>query len=221
MKDIINELTGVHREVGTGRIPAGEGKAVKLRRTYDAPIEDVWEAITTAERISRWFLPISGDLQLGGKYQLEGNAGGEILACDKPTFLKVTWVFGENPSETDISEVEVRLQRGERDTTVLELTHTAVVPDDRWNQFGPGAVGVGWDGVVAGLALYLKGHLVEDPAVKEQFPFTPEGREFYTKSSKAWAEAFRAAGATAEQAATAEQNTTAFYAPPPDAPQPA
>ena len=31
------------------------------------------------ERIPRWFLPVSGDLRLGGRYQLEGNAGGEVL----------------------------------------------------------------------------------------------------------------------------------------------
>ena len=61
MIDIVHEIDAVQREVGSGRIAAGEGRTVRLRRTYDAPIEDVWDALTSPERISRWFLPISGD----------------------------------------------------------------------------------------------------------------------------------------------------------------
>lgn len=38
----------------------------------------MWDACTDPERIPRWFLPISGDLRLNGRYQLEGNAGGAI-----------------------------------------------------------------------------------------------------------------------------------------------
>ena len=45
----------------------------------------MWDACTDPERIGRWFLPVSGDLRLGGRYQLEGNAGGEILRCEPPT----------------------------------------------------------------------------------------------------------------------------------------
>src|SRR4029450_10134781 len=99
----------VEREVGVGHIPADEGRSVRLRRTYDAPIEDVWDALTNPERISRWFLPVSGDYRVGGRYQFEGNAGGTILACERPPRLKATWVYGEVTSEADVSEVEVRL----------------------------------------------------------------------------------------------------------------
>ena len=34
----------------------------------DAAIDDVWDACTNPERIPRWFLPVSGDLRLGGRY---------------------------------------------------------------------------------------------------------------------------------------------------------
>ena len=85
MIDIVREIEAVQREVGSGRIAAGEGRTVRLRRTYDAPIEDVWDALTNPERISRWFLPISGDYRVGGRYQFEGNAGGEIVSCERPT----------------------------------------------------------------------------------------------------------------------------------------
>ena len=87
MSDPISELDAVQRSVDSAPVAGGEARVVRLSRTYDAPIADVWDALTNAERISRWFLPISGDLHVGGHYQLEGNAGGEILECDEPNRL--------------------------------------------------------------------------------------------------------------------------------------
>ena len=139
---------------GAGETPVGEGKTVLLRRTYAADIEDVWDALTTAERINRLFLPMSGDLRLGGHYQFEGNAGGEILACEKPNLLRVSWVMGE-PTPDNFSEVEVRLSQAGTGT-LFEMEHTATVPPEMWDQFGPGAVGVGWELGLFGLALYVE-----------------------------------------------------------------
>ena len=90
MIDIARELEAVHREVADRTVPAGDAKAVILEREYDAPIEDVWDALTNPERIGRWFLPISGDYRLGGTYQFENNADGEIRECDQPNRLKIT-----------------------------------------------------------------------------------------------------------------------------------
>jgi len=154
--DIVNEIQAVQREVGQGRIAAGEGRTVRLRRTYDASIDDVWDALTDPDRIGRWFLPISGDFRLGGRYQLEGNAGGEIRACQRPNRLLVTWVYMDTGNPADVSEVEVRLSPAGDERSTLELVHTAVVPDEMWDQFGPGAVGVGWDGGLLGLSLHLR-----------------------------------------------------------------
>ena len=52
------------RSAPAGSPPARDTWSVS-RRTYDAPIEDVWDAVTNPERISRWFLPVSGDLRAG------------------------------------------------------------------------------------------------------------------------------------------------------------
>ncbi len=213
MIDIVKEIEAAQREVGEGRIAAGEARAVRLRRTYDASIEDVWDAVTDPDRISRWFLPISGDIRLGGSYQLEGNARGTVLACEPPRRFRVTWVYGEPTSDRDISEVEVRLSRAGEGRTTLELEHSAIVPDDRWDEYGPGAVGVGWDGALLGLGLHLAGGSVSDPIA---WQISDEGREFFTKSSVAWGEANAATGAEADAVARAVANTTAFYAPQPE-----
>ena len=213
MIDIVREIDAIHRSVGTAPLGDAEGHAVRISRTYDSPIEDVWDALTTPERISRWFLPISGDYRLGGRYQLEGNAGGEIVDCERPRRLKVTWEYG--PDAGPASEVELRLSPAEAGSTTVELEHVAIVPDEMWDQFGPGAVGVGWDGGVLGLALHLRGGSVSDPIA---WQLSDEGREWAARSSVAWGAAYEASGADPAVVATAVANTTAFYAPDPETP---
>lgn len=209
MKDLLDELAATRREVGKGSLPAGEGYTVVLRRRYDAEVEDVWDAITTAERLSRWFLPVSGDLKLGGTYQLEGNAGGEILRCEPPRLLRVSWLFGEE-AKPGTSEVEVRLTPGPDKDTELELVHTAIVDEHFFPTYGPGATGVGWDLGLLGLSMHLAGQTIDDPS---QFESSPEAREFSRRSAAAWGEAHLASGGDPEQVATAVENTTKFYVP--------
>jgi len=216
MSEIIDQISRAHRAVSPGKGGnGGDGgtvaRTVVVRRAFPAPIGEVWEACTTADRIGRWLMPVSGDLRLGGTYQLEGNAGGEILSCEPPRLLRVSWVMGKGPA----SEVEVRLAPGDGDRTetVLELAHTAVVDPQFWTTYGPGAVGVGWDLALLGLYLYLSTgrDRPEDPAA---WAASPDAREFITRSSEAWGVASREAGTPEQDAAAATAQTTAFYLPP-------
>src|SRR5690606_36073490 len=100
------------------------------------------------------------------------------------------------------------------DGTLFELSHVATVPPGMWEQFGPGAVGVGWDGGLLGMALHLRsggGVAVED---HEAFERSPEAREFHTRSAQLWGEAHRASGASPDEVAATVAATTAFYVPP-------
>ncbi|MFC7585917.1 SRPBCC domain-containing protein [Nonomuraea antimicrobica] len=164
------------------------------------------QACTDSERLSRWFLPVSGDFRVGGSYRIEGNAHGEILHCEPPSLLRISWLFGENPG---FSEVEVHLSAKDGGT-LFELRHTAEVPEEFWGRFGPGATGVGWDMTLLGLALHLSGGEKSDEAT---FHLTPEGRAFITASGQAWGQAHRAAGGSPDEVAASVANTTAFYAP--------
>lgn len=207
MSEIADEINRMHRRVGTRRVESGEARTVLLRRTYDAEVADVWDAVTSPERIARWFMPVSGELKVGGRYQLEGNAGGEILECVEPERLRVSWLYGPDPG---FSEVEVRLTPENEERTVLELEHVAVVPDDFWDQFGPGAVGVGWDLGLYGLALHLAGGgLSKEEAAT--WHTTPEGSAFITGSGEGWGEAYAASGADQETATRTAAATIAFY----------
>jgi uncharacterized protein YndB with AHSA1/START domain len=205
MIDIASQLSAIHRQV-EAQSPAdgsGERVSVLMRRGYGAPIGDVWDAVTQPDRIKRWFMPISGDLRPGGSFQLEGNAGGEILTCEPPRLLKVT--FG-GPA----SLVEVRLTAQGDDDTVLELEHTVPI---EMAQSGAGAlyVGPGWDGALMGLGLFLRGEVAGDPV---EAAGSLEVQEFSRRSVEAWAEVVKGSGtATDEQLAAATQVSLAQFAP--------
>jgi uncharacterized protein YndB with AHSA1/START domain len=205
MIDIANQLNAIHRQVE--RQPAADGAtelvSVLMRRGYNAPVQDVWEAVTDPDRIKRWLMPISGDLRVGGRFQLEGNAGGEILACEPPRLLRAT--FGD-PN----SIVEVRLTPQGDGNTVLELEHTVPI---EIAQSGAGAlwVGPGWDGALLGLGLFLRGEAPGDPVAAAS---SPEAQAFSEQSVRAWAAVVEESGtATAEQLATATEVSLAQFAP--------
>lgn len=208
MRDIVEQLRAASRQTGTRSVDGVAARTVTLRRHYDAPIADVWDAITDPARIGRWFLPVSGDLRLGGSYQLEGNAGGDIVGCQPPNRLAVTWFFGPR-ADGDIGLVEVTLAE-ERGGTSLVLDHIANVPPERWDEFGPGAVGVGWDLVLVGLSWHLDG---QEPPNHEELESSPEVRRAMIASSEAWGVALAASGASDDEVKRAVTNTTSFYAP--------
>src|SRR5262245_51272199 len=140
----------VTREVRSGSRDGVPTKIAIARRMYPTDQADLWDALTNEERIPRWFLPITGDLVVGGRYQLEGNAGGVVERCREPESFAVTWELGAM-----VSWLQVRLEPAEHGTT-LELAHEAHVDPDLWGQFGPGAVGVGWDLALVGLGLHIE-----------------------------------------------------------------
>ena len=86
--DVARVLGLVTRSVRNFEKDGKAASAVTLTRLYDTGVDDLWDALTSKERIPRWFLPVEGDLQLGGKYQLKGNAGGTITACTPPDILQ-------------------------------------------------------------------------------------------------------------------------------------
>jgi uncharacterized protein YndB with AHSA1/START domain len=206
MIDVVHQINSVQRRVGSRMLDAGEARTVIVGRTYDAPIEDLWDACTNAQRIPRWFLPISGELRVGGRYQLEGNAGGTIERCDPPRSLAATWEFGG-----EVTWIELRLSPEANGGTRFELEHIAHVDDERWAQFGPGAVGVGWDLTLSGLARHLAYGASADPVEAAAWSVSEEGRRFMTLSSQAWCDASIAAGTDSADARAAAARTTAAY----------
>jgi len=201
----------VTREIRSGFRDGAATKIVIARRVYLADQADLWDALTSADRIPRWFLPVSGDLRVGGRYQTEGNAGGAIERCKEPESFAVTWEFGGM-----LSWLEVTLTPdGER--TVLELAHEAHVTPDLWGQFGPGAVGVGWDLALMALGRHIDSGAPVDPGEASAFPVSPDGVEFIRAAAAGWAGAAVADGDEPGAAQQAAARTVAFYTTPPEA----
>ncbi|GGS70782.1 activator of HSP90 ATPase [Planobispora rosea] len=206
MIDVTHQINAVRRKVGTRVLEAGEARTVTVSRTYDAPVEDVWDACTNPERIPRWLMPVSGELRPGGRYQLHGNAGGKVERCDPPTSFAATWEYGG-----EVSWIEVRLAPDAEGGTRLVLEHIAHVDDVRWAEFGPGAVGIGWDQMLLGLDAHLSSGAGMTPQEAEAWGASEEGRRFVALSSQRWCEANIAAGADEAAARAAAARTTAFY----------
>jgi uncharacterized protein YndB with AHSA1/START domain len=178
-------------------------------RSYDTTVDDLWDAITTPERLARWFLPVEGDLKLGGRYQLKGNAGGTITHCERPTALDVTWEFMGG-----VSWVNVRLAP---DGAKARLTLEHIAPKDgigeeHLKQFGPGAVGIGWD-----LGFYgLEQHLLNPAAPRDQTAIdawvaSSDGKAFMRASGEAWGAAHAASGEDSDEARAKAERTIAAY----------
>jgi uncharacterized protein YndB with AHSA1/START domain len=203
--DPARHLGAVTRAVAHRDRDGRPARAVIAACTYDTTVEDLWDALTSAERLPRWFLPVTGDLRLGGRYQLKGNAGGEITACEPPRHLAVTWEFGGK-----VTWVDVRLAL-DGDRARLELEHVAPV-DEFWDQYGPGAVGIGWDmALFYGLATHLASGAAVDPKDAEAWFASEPGRAFVRGSSDEWARAAIAGGTDPEVARGAAERTTAAY----------
>jgi uncharacterized protein YndB with AHSA1/START domain len=187
-----------------------EGQAARVVvavKTYATSPDDLWDAITSPERIARWFLPIEGDLKLGGRYQLKGNAGGTIRRCDPPQALEVTWEFMGG-----MSWVSVRLEP-DADRTRLVLEHVVAKSDadEHWAKFGPAAVGVGWDLSLMGLGLYLGSGEAVSHAAFEAWSRSDAGKGWMRDSARAWGDAHIEGGEDPESARGMAERTAAFY----------
>ncbi|MFY1633469.1 SRPBCC family protein [Solwaraspora sp. WMMB335] len=207
MIDIDQQISTVQRRLGSRVLEAGTARVQTIAQTYPAAVEDVWDACTNPERIPRWFMPVSGDLRLHGRYQLESNAGGVVERCDPPKSFAATWEFGG-----EVSWIEVRLAPLADGQTRFELEHVAHIDDTRWEQFGPGATGVGWDLALVGLTLHLSApDVLVDPQAGEAWAASAQGQRFIARSSDQWRQASVAAGTDPGQATAAAARTTAFY----------
>jgi uncharacterized protein YndB with AHSA1/START domain len=115
------------------RVAEEAARVVRIERTFDAPAEDVFDAWTSEEVISRWFRPQAGwreaeaevDLRVGGEVRVvmrtpDGEpirAGGEYTLIERPHRLAFTWTFQDDPSNQQMIELEFTERDGV--TTVL------------------------------------------------------------------------------------------------------
>lgn len=200
--NLSNYLSSLTRTVSAGTRNGQPTRTVRVACTFPVAAEDVWSAVTDPDQLNRWFLPVTGEFAVGGNYQFEGNAGGTIEECTKPTLLSVTWEFAG-----EISWVIIRLQPAGSSTRFV-LEHVAELDEVYWPTYGPGAAGVGWDSGLMSLAAHLT-----ELELNPQDPqwLAANARELYTISSQAWAAADIDNGASEADANAAARRTLTFY----------
>ena len=203
--DMNIELAAVSRGLTTTTRDGEQVRLLTIERTYAAPAGDVWSALTDPSRIKRWLAPVSGDLELGGRYQIEGNAAGTVLGCEPPAQLSITWEFGGHVSWVDVLLAE------DGEGTRLRLEHYAPSAPTHWDDFGPGAVGIGWELALMGLGLHLTAPERPRPEPDE----LPDLTALMTAAGTAWGEEAVAAGEDPAAARAAAERCIAAYTTPP------
>ncbi|RVW07345.1 SRPBCC family protein [Prescottella agglutinans] len=115
-----------------------DGVDLRITRTFDAPIADVWASITESERTATWFGPWEGEPGAGNTIRVqlafeEDKPWSEMLidGCEPPRHLalSVTDPGGSWRLSADLREVD--------GATELSLTHHGI-PVDTVAEVGPG-----------------------------------------------------------------------------------
>lgn len=131
---------------------------IKKEHVFAHPIQKVWDAITKAEEISKWFLQTDFKAEKGFKYtfQSTGEADctqitGEVRSAD-PYILIYTWVVQDTHVETVVRWELIETNGG----TKLYLEHFGIskYPENSavtfFNSFNSG-----WDHCVNDLESFL------------------------------------------------------------------
>jgi hypothetical protein len=117
---------------------------------------------------------------------------------------------GDRVLEAGTARVLTTRQSYDARRTRFTLEHVAHVDDDRWLQYGPGAVGVGWDLALTALG-FTWPQAWRTTRRERRLDGLVRRVEFVTRSSRGWADASIATGTDATEARAAEERTTAFY----------
>jgi uncharacterized protein YndB with AHSA1/START domain len=119
-----------------------DGKTLRIERTFQAPVERVFDAWTSEEVMRRWWhaehdwetTEAEVDLRVGGEVRVvmrnphkdaEYGGGGRYTEVDPPNRLAFTWIWDDDTRRTLI---EIDFEEADGATTV-RFTHSNL-----WNE---------------------------------------------------------------------------------------
>jgi uncharacterized protein YndB with AHSA1/START domain len=119
---------------------------VRIERTFEAPVEDVFDAWTSPEVMRRWYhaapdweTPVAEvDLRVGGTWRVlmrapdgsEHELSGEYTEVERPHRLAMTCNFNDDPSNSE-QLVELTFSESQGSTTVV-LVNSRIPNEERW-----------------------------------------------------------------------------------------
>lgn len=120
------------------------GYTVRIERTFQAPIERVFDAWTNPEVMRRWFHcepdwetpEAEADLRVGGQIRVlmrrpdgtQAAAAGQFTLIDRPHRLVMTWIFNDDPSNEQLIELFFSESDG---STTVRLVNTGISTSER------------------------------------------------------------------------------------------
>ena len=120
-------------------------RVLRIARTFDAPVAQVFDAWTSEEVLRRWLHGMPGwetptaevDLRVGGTIRIvmrdpadgtEAGATGEYRVVDPPRRLVFTWVWDDQPDRPQLIELELSERDGR---TTVSMTNSAIPTNGR------------------------------------------------------------------------------------------
>jgi uncharacterized protein YndB with AHSA1/START domain len=119
------------------------GHVLRIERTFDAPIDKVFEAWTSEDVLRRWLhagpdseTPTAEvDLRVGGRIRIvmrdpdgsQHGASGEYTEIERPNRLVFTWTWDHEPGRRQL--VELRFSEHDGRTSVV-MTNSSIATDD-------------------------------------------------------------------------------------------
>jgi len=130
----------------TGHKREREGQTyVAFERTFHAPIDDVWAAVTESDRLARWIGswegdPSSGQVEFRMLFEGEAHSAEQftIEKCEAPHLLAITTVAPSPDGTTESWHLVLELAENNGVTT---FTFSQSVPEPTMAE----SVGPGWD----------------------------------------------------------------------------
>jgi glutathione S-transferase len=136
---------------------------VRVERTYEAPVEAVFDAWTNPEVLRRWWkadpsheVTVDADVRVGGGYRLEMRIPdadrvvvyGTYREVSRPDRLVYSWAWeGTGPYANHESEVAVTFAEEEPGRTTVTIEHAGLLDDESRANHARG-----WNGVLDSFA---------------------------------------------------------------------
>jgi uncharacterized protein YndB with AHSA1/START domain len=128
----------------------GDRRGVRFERWFAVPAEELWDALTSPERLARWLAPGTVGDGADSTVRLDFGEGGvvtgRVLHWEPPSVLEFEWRFA---GETE-SVVRFELSSSDEGTHLV-LDHRALAAEHATGY------GAGWEAYLASLSDHLEG----------------------------------------------------------------
>lgn len=140
-----------------------KNESLVLERTYDAPVEKVWKALTDTEQMHQWYFPMMESFKPEVGFQTEFNVhhnGNDYLHQWKVTEaipnkkIAYTWKYGGYPGNSIVSfELE---PDGKKTKLILTHMFTESFEPGTYADFSRDSFNKGWTSFVGRLQEFVE-----------------------------------------------------------------